>query len=113
MEIKVNKHEKATVLSVFGKLTAVQFSESLRGKVKEELAAGATCLLIDLKELEHIDSTGVGELVAAFSSAQHEDAEFYLVRLSDQVQEILEMTNLSDVFDVLDHNDPEVAPLLP
>ena len=112
MKLSVQNHEKATVISIAGKLTAVQYNDSLRGKVKELLAQGITCIVVDLKNLEHIDSTGVGELVAAYSSAQHDDAEFYLVRLSEQVSEILEMTNLNDVFEILDETDPDVSCIL-
>jgi anti-sigma B factor antagonist len=60
----------------------------------------------------HIDSTGVGELVSAYTSATNEKAKLQLMRVPDSCKELLEITNLLDVFEITTANDPELKTLL-
>jgi anti-sigma B factor antagonist len=108
MEIAIKRRSADAVLSVSGKLTATKLSDSLRGHSKELFDDGVTKLIIDMQNLIHIDSTGIGELVAAYTSAANSDAELLLARVPDEVKDLLEATNLLDVFDVLPEDSSEL-----
>lgn len=61
-----------------------------------------------MQNLIHIDSTGIGELVAAYTSAANSEAELLLAYVPAEVRDLLEATNLLDVFEVLDDNSEEL-----
>ncbi len=61
-----------SLIKVSGRLTATRLNESLRGMVKEIIADDITMIIIDMSELIHMDSTGVGELVSAYTAVKKE-----------------------------------------
>lgn len=108
MELSVKRNSNNALLAISGKLTATKLSESLRGQAKELFEDGVTKLIIDMENLIHIDSTGIGELVAAYTSAANSQAELVLVRVPSEVRDLLEATNLLDVFEVIDSDSDEL-----
>jgi len=113
MELKVVEKGKMAVVSVSGKLVATALQESLRGTVRGLFEKKIRRVVIDLGNVVHIDSTGVGELVSAYTSATNEKALLQLTRVPDSCKELLEITNLLDVFETVDASDPDLKGLLP
>ena len=109
MELTVRKKGNSAMVAVNGKVTATNLNESLRGVVKRLFAEGITDVVLDLKEVQHIDSTGVGELVSAYTTATKEDGGLHLFNTPDTVLELLEITNLKDVFSFVTGGDPVVS----
>ncbi len=107
MELMRHDRPGITLVQVSGKLTATRISESLRGLVKEVLSTGVHQIIIDMAKVDHIDSTGVGELVSAYTAVSKEKGSLYLWHVSDSVRELLQTTNLLEVFTVLADNAPE------
>ncbi len=105
---RIDKEEKC-LIQISGRLTATRLSESLRGMVKKILSEGMTTVIIDMTEVIHMDSTGVGELVSAYTAVRKENGQLYLVGLSDIIHELLSTTNLLDIFTILPENAPELA----
>ncbi len=64
--------------------------------------AGAQKILVNLQSVSTIDSSGIGELVSAFTSASNKGAKLALVHLPPKVQDILQITQLVTVFDIYD-----------
>ena len=108
MELSVNRNDNHALLKVSGKLTATKLSESLRGVAKDLFEDHVIRIIIDMQNLVHIDSTGIGELVAAYTSAANAEAELLLANVPDVVRELLEATNLLDVFEVLSEDSEEL-----
>ena len=73
------------------------------------LGAGAKKILINIKDVTTIDSSGVGELVSAYTTATNRGAKMKLVNLPPKVNDILTITQLITVFDVYDTEDEAVA----
>ena len=101
MELEYQKSGEKALIKVIGKLTAATYSESLRGVVKELCEEDTRNIYIDMSELVHIDSTGVGELVSAYTAASNVDANLYLFSVPTVVEELLETTNLIEIFTIL------------
>lgn len=113
MQMQIRENGNAALVAVSGKLTAIHLSASLRGAVKQLLAKGIKRIVIDMGELIHIDSTGVGELVSAYTSATAEQAELELYDVPESCMELLEITNLSDIFKVRKKGDVAVVSVFP
>ncbi|MEE3715883.1 STAS domain-containing protein [Tumidithrix elongata RA019] len=73
----------------------------IRRKVVDLLEAGAETLLIDLKNITFMDSSGLGAMVATLQTVRKREANLFLCSLNDQVQIIMEMTKMDKVFTIL------------
>ena len=71
--------------------------------------AGAQNILINLGEVTTIDSSGIGELVAAYTTVTNRGGNLKLLNLPPKVQDILQITQLFTVFDVLDSEEEAIA----
>jgi anti-sigma B factor antagonist len=78
----------------------------LRETVRDLLGKGKKKILLNLADVNYIDSSGIGELVTAFTTARNHGGELKLLHLTKKVHDLLQITRLYTVFDV--HND-EVA----
>ncbi len=91
-----------TVLSVSGGITLGEESNSLRTKVKEVLGRGVSRLILDLGGVTYIDSTGLGAIVAGYTTARNQGASLKLANLTRSFHSQLQITNLLSVFEVYD-----------
>lgn len=66
-------------------------------------------IVLNLAEVSHIDSSGVGELVSSFAAVAKEGGQLKPLNLTTKVQEILAITRLLTVFQVYDSEQAAVA----
>jgi len=97
-----------TVVQLVGRVTLGEESNQLRTKLKDLLSRGKTRLVLDLADVTYIDSTGLGTLVAGFTSAQNQGANLKLANLTKRFSDLLNITKLVTVFDVYDTVDAAV-----
>ena len=90
------------ILDVRGQITLGEETGALREKVKSLITAGHTRMIIDLAEVNYIDSAGLATLVWVFTSARKQGGDVKLLRLTKRVHDLLQITRLSTVFDVFD-----------
>jgi anti-sigma B factor antagonist len=109
MELTRIDKENKSLIKINGRLTATRLSESLRGMVKTILADNITTIILDMNEVLHMDSTGVGELVSAYTAVRKENGTLYLTGLSEIIHELLNTTNLLDIFQILPENASELS----
>jgi anti-sigma B factor antagonist len=104
MALKITNHEVdgIDVLALDGRIVLGEETIALREKVKGLLGAGKKKLVLDLKNVTTIDSSGLGALVAAHSSAKSGGATLLLCNLGSRTNELLQMTRLVTVFEVAD-----------
>jgi anti-sigma B factor antagonist len=98
-----------TILDVAGKITLGDGSVVLREKVKELVAGGNKKVLLNLGNVTYIDSSGIGELVAAFTSISNGGGALKLLHLTKRVQDLLQITKLYTVFEVFDDEAKAIA----
>ena len=97
LRLRVGAKEDATVVECSGRLTA-DVAAILRIEVRD-LIPRSKRIIIDLTDLTHMDSSGLGVLVGLYVSARRASCELRLVNLNKQVRELLGMTNLLSVFE--------------
>jgi len=104
MALKITNREVdgVAVLALDGRIVLGEETLSLREKVKGLLAAGKKKLVLDLKNVTMIDSSGLGALVAVYTSAKSAEATLRLCNLGSRSNELLQITKLYTVFEVSD-----------
>ena len=102
MKIEVNNVEGVTVLAPKGKITIGEGDVMLRQAVGEALDAGVRSILIDLGGVTTMDSSGVGELVSAYTTVTNRGGKLKLANIPSKVSDILQITQLIQVFEVYD-----------
>ena len=90
------------VVDVKGRITLGEGNEMLRGLIEEQCGKGNKHILLVLREVDHIDSAGIGELVRAHSTLRRQGGQLKLAGLSGKVKDVLKMTSLNSVFDIQD-----------
>jgi anti-sigma B factor antagonist len=105
--IVVKEAGGVTILSLQGRVTLGEESSQLRSKIKELLKQGKKRLVLDLANVNYIDSAGLGTLVAAYTSARNEGGEIRLAGATKNFGQLLNITKLVTVFSV--HNTVEDA----
>ena len=102
-----------TILVLSGRVTLGDASQQLRTKLKEVLSRGQTRMVLDLANVGHIDSAGLGTLVAGYSSARNEGAAIKLANLTKKFHEQLNITKLVTVFEVYNTVDEALKSFAP
>ncbi|MBV8202207.1 MAG: STAS domain-containing protein [Acidobacteria bacterium] len=108
MKVNVRQRDGVTILDLKGKITIGVGDVALRNAVQDAINGGATKVVINLKDVTTIDSSGVGELVSAYTTATNRGAKLSLANLPAKVTDILQITQLITVFDVFDSEDEAV-----
>ena len=108
MKVNVRQRDGVTILDLKGKITIGMGDVALRNAVQDAINSGATKVVITLKDVTTIDSSGVGELVSAFTTATNRGVKLSLANLPAKVSDILQITQLITVFDVFDSEDEAI-----
>jgi anti-sigma B factor antagonist len=91
-----------TILDLSGRITLGEGSVVLRDQIRDLLGKGEKKLLLNLGDVTYIDSSGIGELVSAFTTVRNQGGELKLLNLTKKVHDLLQITKLYTVFDVKD-----------
>lgn len=100
------------VISLDGKITIGAGDVQMRSLVESALADGRTKILLDLKDVTHIDSSGIGEMVGCYTTVARRGGAMKLLNLPPKINDILQVTQLITVFDVFD-NEAEALSSFP
>jgi anti-sigma B factor antagonist len=98
-----------TVVDLNGRITLGEGSVILRDSVRDLLSKGNKNILLNLADVSYIDSSGIGELVSAFTHVRREGGELKLLKLTKKVHDLLQITKLYTVFDITDDEANAVA----
>lgn len=102
MPISERQVGDVTIIDLSGKLASTDDSGILKEKVTSVFFQGHKKVLINLKDLSYMDSSGLGELVSCLATARKNNGEVKLSNLGKRVQDLMIMTKLLAVFDVHD-----------
>jgi len=102
MKISSRQVDGVSVLDCNGRITLGEGSITLRDTVRDLLSKGHKKILLNLAEVSYIDSSGIGELVSAFTTVRNQGGELKLLNLTKKVHDLLQITKLYTVFDVKD-----------
>jgi anti-sigma B factor antagonist len=98
-----------TILDLRGKITLGEGSVTLRDAIRNLISNGSKCILVNLGEVTYMDSSGLGELVGAYTSAMNQGASLKLLKLTKRVHDLLQITKLYTVFDIYDDEESAIA----
>jgi anti-sigma B factor antagonist len=93
------------IMDFSGKITLGEGSSTLRKTIRELVEKGHRKILINLFDVDYIDSSGIGELVSAYTTVRSAGGELKLLNLTRRVHDILQITRLFTVFDVQSEED--------
>jgi anti-sigma B factor antagonist len=99
MEIQIREDGKVQILACQGRMDA-QVSGLLKESILELLDKGATELVVDLENLEFLDSSGLGALVSCLRRIKEKKGEIKLAGLRPEVRSIFDITRVSRLFDI-------------
>jgi len=104
MSVKEQIHQvnNVLVIALSGRITVGDGSVVLRDRIRTELAEGRKHILLDLGEVSYIDSSGLGELISAFTSMKRSGGKLKLLNLTRKVRDLMEIVKLYTVFDIYD-----------
>ncbi len=91
-----------TVVDMSGRITLGEGSVVLRDSIRDLVAKGQKKILLNLGDVTYIDSSGIGELVSAFTTVRNQGGELKLLNLTKKVHDLLQITKLYTVFDIKD-----------
>lgn len=111
-EITSTEREGIVILHPKGRLT-VGDASVLRERVNEQIAAGKLKLILDLAEVDYIDSTGLGSMVICFTSMKKAGGLLKLVNLNKRNIELLVLTKLHSIFEVFSDEQDAVNSFFP
>jgi len=98
-----------TVLGLSGRITLGEGSVQLRDAIRDLISKGQKGILLDLGDVNYIDSSGLGELVSAYTTAKNQGAALKLLKLTKKVHDLLQLTKLYTVFDIYDDEASAIA----
>lgn len=102
MKISTRQVDGVTILDMSGRITLGEGSVQLRDAVRDLLSKGSKNILLNLADVNYIDSSGIGELVSAFTAVRNQGGELKLLKLTKKVHDLLQITKLYTVFDIKD-----------
>jgi anti-sigma B factor antagonist len=109
MKASVRQVDSVTVIDISGRITLGETSVQLRELVRDQLAKGNKNILVNLGDVSYIDSSGIGELVSAYTAVTNQGGQLKLLNLTKKVHDLLQITKLYTVFDIYDDEAKAVA----
>jgi anti-sigma B factor antagonist len=104
MALKIGTREVShvTILDIHGRIILGPEIGTLRTAVRDLIAQGKKKIILNLADVDYLDSSGVGELVSCFTTVRNAEGELKLLNLTQKVNDILHVTKLYTVFDIKD-----------
>jgi len=108
MKANLRDSGNVSIIELKGKITIGSGDIQLRDTITKLLEAGKTNILVNMKEVTAIDSSGIGELVGCYTTVTNKGGKLRLLYLPPKIQDVLTVTQLITVFDVYE-NEPEAV----
>jgi anti-sigma B factor antagonist len=96
-----------TVVDASGRITLGDGSAMLRKTIRQLLEEQHTKIILNLADVDYIDSSGIGELVSGYTAVKSKGGELKLLHLTKKVHDLLQITKLFTVFEV--YSDEGIA----
>ena len=94
-----------TVLDLSGKITLGDDHGLLKDKIQSLLHQGRKDILFNLAEVAYVDSSGLGAIMAAYTTVTREGGTLKLANITKKLQDLLSITKMLTVFETFDSED--------
>ena len=104
-ELELNERQAGdvTILDMSGSVRMGEGAVSLRNSIRGLNDEGKKKILLNLAGVKNIDSSGIGELIANYTTISRDGGQLKLLNLTDKIQNLLVITKLLTVFDSFDN----------
>lgn len=104
MSVKLTNRQvgDVTVMDAAGRITLGEGASTFRDAVRDLAAKGNQKILLNLSDVNYIDSSGIGELVSGFTTVTNHGGVLKLLGLTKRVKDLLQITKLYTVFEVFE-----------
>jgi len=102
LDLKERQAGDVTILALSGEVRIGEGSIALRDSIRNLADQGKKKVLLNLAGVRYIDSSGIGELIANYTTISRQGGQLKLLKLTDRVQNLLVITKLLTVFDSYD-----------
>ena len=102
MSVKLSTRQvgNVSVIDVAGRITLGEGAAALRETLRDMVAKNQNKILLNLGDVTYIDSSGIGELVSAYTTVANTGGQLKLLNLNKRVKDLLQITKLYTVFEV-------------
>jgi anti-sigma B factor antagonist len=111
LNVKTRKVDGVIILDLSGRLTIGEPVLLLRETLRVQINEGARQYILNLGDVSYIDSSGLGELVAAYTTVRNKQGDVKLLNLTAKAKDLLQMTKLLTVFDVYEDEAKAISSL--
>ena len=109
MKIETRTIGDIKVLDCSGKITLGEGTMTVRNTVRDILKGNGKKIILNLADVNYIDSSGIGELVSTYTTVTNSGGQLKLLNLTKKIQELLAITKLLTVFQVFENEQSALA----
>ncbi len=100
--------EGVLVLNLQGSITLGEETRKLRQLVLDTLDAGKKKIVFNMAEIHYLDSSGLGELIASYTTVKHRGGQLKLMKLTPRVRDLVQLTKVHSIFEVFSDEESAV-----
>jgi anti-sigma B factor antagonist len=109
IKTKTEHSGKVAIIEIRGSLVGDGDTDKFRDAVADFIEQGNRCLVVDLDKVNYMNSSGIGAIISAYTSYKKNNGVVKLAGLSNNIQSLLAVTKLIDIFEVYDSVGEAVA----
>jgi anti-sigma B factor antagonist len=109
MKIETRTVGDVRILDCSGKITLGEGTMAVRNTVRDILKGNGKKIILNLADVNYIDSSGIGELVSTYTTVTNSGGQLKLLSLTKKIQELLAITKLLTVFQVFENESAALA----
>ncbi len=102
LDVKQRQAGDVTILDCSGSIRMGDGAVSLRNAIRGLKDEGGKKILLNLADVKNVDSSGIGELIANYTTISRDGGQLKLLKLTDKIRDLLVITKLLTVFDAYD-----------
>jgi anti-sigma B factor antagonist len=102
LDVKERQAGDVTILDLTGAVRIGEGSIALRNAIRGLVDGGKSKILLNLSGVKYMDSSGIGEMIANYTTVSRGGGQLNLLNLTDKIKDLLVITKLLTVFDVYD-----------
>jgi anti-sigma B factor antagonist len=102
ISIQTRHADNIAILVMSGRLTIGNSLAALHDEVEERFAAGDKNIVLDMRDVSYVDSTGLGTLVTSLTCARNHGGTLRLANVQPRIQDLLDVSKLYMVFQIVE-----------
>lgn len=99
MELKMRKNKDVFIIDVSGEMDLYN-SYKLKELVMKMMERQVKSVVINMEEVEYIDSSGIGALIHIYSTMKKASCQLYITNIHGSVKKVIELTKLMGYFPI-------------